>query len=398
MKIFFLSALVLLVLLAESAEPNNPSGAGIRIEAPAVIAAGDETGVTVSAFDEDGTAVTLMIADSNGSVVLESRLTDNVAYFSVPARSRNVAGNMTLIASTGGSQAVATIEVLAGPIVGPVVPLLGSRSVTADRNDRAMLAVIPEDVYGNPQPNGTVVTVNVRRQHGMRSRWTTTVEDGLAWTWIPATTRTGMTSVSVFAGFSSGPTATLQEVPGAPESFTLSADRSALPADGESLVTVETSELRDRYGNRLLDGTAVVFTSNRSAAVGTATAPTVGGVARTIIRAPQTAGPMTVAASVADVRSSPIEITFEPFLGTEDLDAAVVFGDDKAGVTVGPVLTTDGHYVADGTRVQVDSAGSTLLCQTQSGACSVDIFGRPQGPLTVTVGDRTTAIGLGGTS
>jgi hypothetical protein len=369
----------------------------MRLDLPVTIDAGTPAEARLIAAGPIGTPVTVLIIGGFGAVRLTGVLDDGTAVFPLPARAVETTGQVTVIATAGTEAVSAAMRVEPGPVVEPVVPLLGARSIEANGTDRAMVAAIPEDRYGNLQPDNTVVGVSIRRENGERAVWESRVKGGVAWSWIPAGLEAGLTLVATGVGAAGGPAAYLQEVPGSPAQVLLSAGRSRVPADGRSLVTVETGELDDRYGNRLLDGTAVVFTmTGPDGTRSLASAATAGGRAATIIQAPEVPGSMTVRAAAGGTISDPLIITFHALVAAGELPVDFSFSSDTLVVTVGPITGTEGAYVPDGTRVAAAAPGYEAACHTLAGRCRLEIPIDVTGELRVSASGRDAISWIGG--
>lgn len=380
-----LTAVVAIAVLRP--EPERPEATILSISLPDRIRAGEEASAVVAAATGEDRPVTVFVIDALGTTRIEARLEQGSANITLPARARRLAGRVTVTAAAGGD-AWASADMVVDPLpaVDPVVPLLGARSVVADGADRAMLAAIPEDRFGNPQADGTAVTVAIHREDGTGVDRSARVMGGVAWTWIPSGTRAGSTLVAVSSGTATGPAAYLQEVPGLPAAVELAVARRSAPADGRTLVAVETGELVDANGNRLLDGAAVVFTMTGPGETGrVAVASTVLGRASTYIEAPSVPGSMVLSASVGGVVSPPVTLVFTPQVTARNVPVSVRPGDTATAVTVGPVLGAAGAYLPDGTTVVITGPDATATCTLTAGTCSGRLPAGPVGPLVVAV-------------
>lgn len=398
MKLLVLAALIALVAASQWTSASAPMRLGrLELSAPVRVDAGADATVVVHGDAPDGTQVDVAFFSALGARHESAILGDGRATVTVPAELAATAGLVTVVAAAGDELATAQMVIEAGPIVEPVVPLLGARSIVADAADHAMVVVIAEDAYGNPQPDGSLIEISLARENGERLGQTSETRGGVAWAWLPAGTDAGQTLVGARSGAVTGPAAHLQEVPGAPVAVELSADRLVAPADGRGLVVVETDELVDGNGNRLLDGTAVTFTTVGPAGQSVASTPTVGGRATTVIQAPEMAGDVVVRAAVGGLESSPLSIRFEalPGLHSTSIPVEAIGGPESLAVVVGPVVGQEGAYVPDGARVSGSVAGVDAACLTTGGRCRLLFPPDVRGVLTVTVMGRVVVTPIG---
>ena len=278
----------------------------------AAVAAGDRLEVDITS--DPGTTVTMYFFDGYRASVRELTLAGSTGLLEAP--STRFAGRLDVVAVAGSRRATATTIIRPGDDIEPPVPLVGARSIVADGADRAMVAVIPTDRFGNPAPAGTPVAVTVQHPDRSLAAHETAVARTLAWTWAPSVTTAGTANVTVAASGQSGPSRTLVEIPSAPTPFGLEIETMLRPADGVSLVTVVSDPLVDRHGNRVVDGTAVVVQAQYpDGAESFQTVTAIGGVARALLEAPDRPGSIEVRMTVLDTTSSLLGVQFSAPLG-----------------------------------------------------------------------------------
>lgn len=335
-----------------TADGADPVVADVGVEAPASIVAGERLDVVVTAKVPDGTGARLVARTAYGTVSTLGRLDGARAVLVAPSAATRHAGRLDLLIQVGRSWSFASVDVVAGPVAGAPVPMIGARSVTAGGTDRAMVVVVPQDRHGNPvvvaqtnvttlYPDGTTTQVHPRHT------------PTLQWLWVPARTRAGRALLIAEADGVAGSEGTLLVVPAPPEMIDFEVDAAVARADGRSLLTVETNQISDRFGNRVLDGTAVTIAAiapDGSRLVQTVV--TVGGIARATIEAPAMAGTLDIEVSIGSAAGRR-QITLFPAISSDRpfVDIDVAAGPDR--VAVGPILGDLGQLVPDGTRVTV---------------------------------------------
>ena len=278
----------------------------------------------------------------------------------------------------------------------------------ADGESSTVVTVTVRDAYGNPVDDGTPVVFQTTL--GSMAPLTTTTDNGLVTATLTATTTAGTARVSAVCD---GRIAQVdvQFEPGPPAHLTLTANPTALTADGVSTSTL-TVQVTDAYGNAVDDGTPITFTTNAGrftslqamrrpglGPAGTLLSPqqvvevTAGGVAQTVLVAPTTVGEATVTA-VADGAGDDVQITFLPGppatltltvspttiaadgVSTATLAAQVVdaHGNAVSDDTVVHFMTTRGYVSPAYARTKDGVARSTLTASTTPGAGLVAAF------------------------
>jgi len=179
-------------------------------------------------------------------------------------------------------------------------------------------------------------------------------------------------------------------IPGAPYSVEVSADPEAIRADGVSTSTI-TAEVRDRFGNSVLNGTVVTFTTDLgSLGSKMVTKTATSGVAKAILRSGTTAGIATVTAT-ADSKFGTTTVTFipgPPYTVELGADPEVLSVDDSSELRA-EVEDQYGNPVSDGTVVtfttSLGSLGSdTVTKTTLSGVATATLSSEEPGVAVVT--------------
>lgn len=358
--------LVMVPVTGRAAAVDTTSTTAPVVGLPGELTAGSTLPVTVSGVEG---SVSLTVLGSWGTAVRTADAVDGVATFALPPEITRGTGTLTLVADAGGQVGTGTVTVLSGPAVGPLLPVVGARSIVADAADRSMVVAIPVDEWGNTIAEGSPVTVVHRDPSGLTSTADTTVAHLLGWLELSSGTVAGRGQVWLQAGPKdavTGQQVSLDEVAGPPLPFTLSAVDPSQPArlgaDGQNLVVLRTSVLADRYGNVQPDGTLVTIEWNGPRGRSRASAVTISGVAEMSVQAPALAGTLTVTAiSRGTTTAAGLDLVFPAVVTDVPVDTRV----DERGlvVTVGPVNRTGGTYVPDGTTATVtltDRAGHTV--------------------------------------
>lgn len=369
----------------------------IAIDAPTTHSAGDVMTIRVAANAPPGTSLQLAVFAPLSATMLEQPLQGGVASFEIDGKLLQHAGLYQLVARIEGSTSEPhQVQVWPDEPVDPVVPLVGPRTIIADGADITMTVVTPIDQFGNPVANGTAVDIEVLRPNGDRSTEREQVERGIAATILTATTETGRVTISATSGQAEGPNNVVDQVAGSPAPFSVEADLRNPLADDFTLHQVQTSELRDQFGNLLPDGVAVVFVVQSTQGTSFVHASVQGGIARAAIQAPDRASELTLVARVSGAQSAPTILRFEP--AVDVVVAVLSASDDSVTLTIGPVLTARGGYVPDGTIALISDpeSGEILRSIALRGGTAVLDIEMPSRSLDVAVLGASTTVDLEG--
>ena len=322
----------------------------------------------------------------------------------VPGEFTTRTGRLIATVRAGGATGSIGVDIVPGVAVDGVVPLAGPRSMIADLAHWTMVTALPRDRFGNVVADGTVTEVRVRRPDGAIEVVSSEVEHLLATVRVFSRTEAGRTTVRVDVDDATGTEVEVVEVPGRPVGVTVVAPDRPLRADGRNLVTLTTGELVDRFGNVLLDGTSVTAQIDGPAGRSTLRAVTIAGRAELTVESPPRPGSMMIEVVVDGVRSEPVTLDFrsdvsELPLAVERIEAwadGVDHADgvdgvhevdevDRVLVTVGPVLTAHGGFVADGTEVTVRGAEMPAVGVLRDGVVTFEVSAEPGAIIEVEV-------------
>ncbi len=324
----------------------------VTIHAESDLAAGAGASVEVTANAPDGTPIQLAVFAPVDSALLDATLSQGRAQFTLAPELARHAGLYRLVAQVDRSESsVHQLQVRPGAAVNPMVPLVGPRTIIADGSDRTMTVVTPIDRFGNPVSDGTPVEIELLWPSGDRSVVTEAVDRALVAILIESTTEAGRVTISASVSDADGPNNVVDQVAGIPAPFTIDADTRNALADGFALHAVQTSELRDEFGNTFPDGVSAVFVLEDGDRTSLVQTTVQGGIARAVIEAPSEPGQVVITARVSGAQSAPTAIDFAPavsvFVATQQVS--------ESGVTIeiGPVVTARGGYVPDGTVVTI---------------------------------------------
>ncbi|WP_370104491.1 hypothetical protein [Winogradskyella sp.] len=159
-------------------------------------------------------------------------------------------------------------------------------------------------------------------------------------------------------------------MPAIPTNFEIDYSRIHQYADGNQITTFSTSELKDRYGNTVSDGTFVNFYLTNSKGYKSLTSGlTINGIAKAKFLHPDHEENFEVKAYVEGMaESNTIDISYKKAIG----DFEVNFSEDKRTLTVGPIKSFMNQRVPDGLNVSLkifknDTIDDTFIKETRHG-------------------------------
>lgn len=329
----------------------------IVIAAPAVVSAGDDFTVSISGLEPHQPAQ-LTLDSGYGLRLLDVPTDASTASVSVKPWTGPASGLVLATVVQGAKVATATFELEPGPPVGPIDVYLGPRTVIADNEHFVMLVAVPEDSLGNPVANNTAVDFATTRADLSLERAASTTDNLVAWYEVFSGTVAGRSRVATASGDAGAPERTFLEVADLPEPFEIVVLESLLPADGQALLTVKTTQLADRFGNVVPDGTAVTLDAQGASGTRRIYGQSVDGYGEFTLEVPDRPGSVKLLATASGVQSKPLTISIESAVAS--LTAEVQLGDEANQVNVGPVLSVRNSFVPEGTIARVIAADGTV--------------------------------------
>lgn len=196
----------------------------------------------------------------------------------------------------------------------PLDTYLGSKSIIANGQDWAMLTAVPTDTFGNLVQDQTPVQFEVIRPNQTQEYMTSTTQYGVAYQRINAKTKAGKTLGYIYINERKSREKELLEVADYPVKFEISTDNHTPFADARQTFKVKTSILKDRFGNIVPEGTAVIFyCQDANHTLRQFKSYTLGGIATIALQNPASAGLLSIEALVyGGSKSNILTLTFAP--------------------------------------------------------------------------------------
>lgn len=246
---------------------------------------------------------------------------------------------------------------------------IGPPSIIAGGKDYTMHVVVPTDIYDNPLPDSTQVSL---RHQFLASEKEKEVfsSDMIGWSNIYSYNLDGRLLISSQVGGTSSKEFSVDVFPDLPLDFEIKSNSKHVYADGNQIIEFETSILQDEYGNTSSDGTLVQFLIKNSTGTLLQTqGNTFRGKAIGKILHPDREESWKVTAYVPGIaKSNTLEINFKPVLQ----DFKIQYSSDKREITIGPLLSFMDQLIPDGARVtlhikQNNGLEETLIKTTSDG-------------------------------
>ena len=364
----------------------------LSIVAPPALGVGEDFNVSVRGDLADGSPVTLLVETGYAHLRFDTTVDDGLAAFTVEAADGPASGVITLTALSGDKTGHATMQLIPGTAVDPLELFLGPRTIEATNETATMIVVVPEDEFGNPVSEGTPVDVRVTRPDLDPEAFTIETDGLLAWSRIISGTLAGRSKVAVTVDDGRGKELDFLEVAGSPEPFLVELVDPPVPADGRSLLRLQTTELIDEFGNVLPDGVNVFADVVGPGGTRRLTSQVIKGIAEFTLEAPSRPGTESIVVTASGTLSPPLLVAFGPMVTGFDVSASPDI--DGIRLSVGPVVSSLGSFVPDGTPVVVRTDRGVSQYPTFNGEADIVIASTSE-PITVEVlgFERTLQVG-----
>ena len=315
----------------------------------------------------------LMVISSFGITVVDPINEDLERAFTIPNEFCKIAGDLQVILLHRG-EISDRLTIQIKPAYNSALQMenyIGPPSIIIGSNEYAMLVSLPTDAFDNLLSDNTELQIHSSFGNQKQSE-TKLLENGYAWKKFYPNDTPGKLFVGVDClGVGSGQLETVIQ-PSKPTDFNISVEREHNYADGNELVTLRSSVLKDQFGNTLSDGTLVVYEIQSDREVGLSTsAVTINGIATAQILHPDLPSNWEIQAVVPGISQSDlVSLEFEAAIRSEDLKVTI----DEGVIIVGPIYSYLGQLVPDGTEVTLQRDGVKMIRKyTQNGAVEFDL-------------------------
>jgi len=315
--------------------------------------------------------IRLVISGTYGSIVLIPKIKNGQPIFSIPPTFTKYAGSIAfyLIQHEKVLQDGVFNLLPKTTEIGLIENYLGPRSIVANDRDHTMLVSIPTDIYDNLLPDSMNIEIKTQFKNTITIS-TKELTSGFAWKRIPAPLVTGRISTGSTLGDVSSKELVADIFPDVAQDFSISVNSNHSYADGNEIISLQTTQIKDKRGNIMTDGTLVSFMmTDETGAYWQTNTTTVNGFAFAKTLHPQTPTTWKISATISGIASSQeINQTFVSIL-----DTIPVMTLQNRQVLVGPLTSYLGQLVQDGIIVSFQIDGATYTKLTTNGKVSFDV-------------------------
>jgi hypothetical protein len=320
----------------------------------------------------------LFIIHSYGKTVLEATEKNNTYFFSLPQSYSFKTGIVSwfLILKKQNIQKGIFTIVPNDATKTEIENYLGPRTILTGGKEFTMLVTIPTDAYDNPKKDKT----NVWVKHQFLNKITTTLLKTnffITWYSIYSPTKSGKLLASSECETIATKEIETEIYPNIPTNFTISYERNHGFADGNHFTKLNTSQIKDEFGNIISDGTLVSFIiKTKNEYILKSFGATINGIASATILHPDHAEKYKVKGYITGIaESNSILIKYAPVITTFQYQ----FSKDYRTLKVGPLKSFMKQLVPDGIKVVVkvfDKNGlfNTIQEETSNGVATFNFL------------------------
>ncbi|VXB21372.1 conserved exported hypothetical protein [Flavobacterium sp. 9AF] len=294
----------------------------------------------------------LVVLHSYGKTLVNGIATNNKIQFALPKNYYNKTGLVSWFLLIGKEEkAKGTFQILPNDQSSTQLETyLGPPSTLVGDGHFVMFVTIPTDILDNPKLPNTEVTIKDQFLSNIRSENTKT-KDFIAWKNIYSPTKSGIVLISANCNETQTKEFDAVIYPSIATDFIISAKRNHEFADGNQITQLITSEIKDKFGNTVSDGTFVSFliTTNEGAILRTF-GTTLNGSAKGEILHPDKDDSYRITAFVNGIcQSNTIQLNYKP------INPSVSYSLSKGNriIEVGPIKSFMNQLVPDGIKVSL---------------------------------------------
>ncbi|GER60025.1 hypothetical protein ULMA_21330 [Patiriisocius marinus] len=329
-------------------------------------------------------SIRFIVSGTFGTSVLKPTEDSGLARVVIPSEISQIAGQLEWILmehehflEKGDFRLMPTAS------LGTVENYLGPRSITASKRDNTMLVTVPTDSLDNMLPDDTAISMN-HQFKGQTVKTPVKLKAGFGWKRIAAPLVTGRLSTGSTVGVISSKELVADVFPDIAQDFSINYERTHPFADGNELMSIKTSQIKDAQGNIMTDGTLVnFFIVDEKNNHWQTTSSTINGYAFAKILHPELPCTLSVNAVIKGMAESPkMTVDFKSII--TEIPKAIF---DNSTLKVGPLTSYLGQLVQDGVEVELQLNETSWILLTKDGYVSqeLDSLKFPKGTYSLTV-------------
>lgn len=305
----------------------------------------------------------LYIIHSYGKTLLESKNHNGKIIFEIPTIYTQKTGIVYwFLISDGDSATEGTFEIIPNDKTKTQIEnYLGPRSILAGGTEFTMMVTIPTDSYDNPKQEGTKVVIKDQFLNTVNTE-TKKIKNFIIWKNIYSNKKSGQILASTTSQGTASKEIETEVYPNIATDFTISYSRNHDYADGNQITTINSSVIKDQYGNIVSDGTTVLFSIKTKndlllKTIGT----TINGIAVGQILHPDHSDTYTITGYVTGIaKSNPISLSYKPIISS----FSYRFSNHNRQIIVGPLTSFMKQLVPDGIKVTLKIYAKNKLIET----------------------------------
>jgi len=255
---------------------------------------------------------------------------------------------------------------------------IGPTSIFADNQDEAMIVSLPQDIFGNPLPDSTIVQLTEKFKNSQNNT-SMPVQGMIAHAYVGGHSEIGELFLGTSIENQVSKEFTVSVLPTKSADFNITMERQHHFADGNQIVSFTTSTVKDRNGNTIADGTMVNFVVEDSSGNQYQTyGQTLNGIAVGKMLHPEAPTQWKVKAHISGLsQSNSLELDFEAAVR----DYTVHVSENGRTITVGPILSYMKQWIPDGMGIYLEIKGpdgELLLTQETTSRKGMGKFELPE--------------------
>lgn len=305
----------------------------------------------------------LYCSGSYGTTILEPTSNNDTLIYQIPKIISQKTGvvNWRLIHKKNNLKG--TLNILPKNNIENLETYIGPPTIIAGGEDNAMAVIIPTDVFDNPSMNNTIVTI--KHQFLDNEIEDILLTDNLiAFKRIKSSKQTGRILISSEALNQNSKEFYIDVLSGLPIDFKISALRSHHYADGNQITTFITSQLIDKYGNVVDDGTYIDFViKTKDSSILKIAGLTLNGIAKAKMIHPETQSTWNVRGFIYGIAESNNLIL--DYKSAVD-DFKIKFSKNNREIIVGPLQGFMNQRIPNGLQINLRVYQNKILINEES--------------------------------
>ena len=299
----------------------------------------------------DSSVPMLYCSGAYGSTVVSSTSkASGVLYYQIPSYLSHKSGILKWCLTTNPTRIQGQLEITSKKQPHSMETYLGSPSILAGGTDFTSIVVIPTDSLDNPLNNNTRVTINHQYLNKKTSDNIKT-DKYIAYKKISSPNTIGRIILSSESFGKNSKEYSVDILPGISKDFTITAKRHHSYADGNQILSINTSVIKDAFENIVSDGTYVeFFIHTKKGVILKTSGTTIQGIATARIVHPEQEDYWTIKAYVQGIsESDTVQLKFKQAI----TDFNIVFSKNNRTIRVGPITSFMEQMIPDGLAVQL---------------------------------------------